>query len=47
MKLAGTKTLSSQVQKGMNEKTIRTTWNTELTKFKTIRKKYLLYADFE
>lgn len=47
VKLAGTKTLSSQVQKGMNEKTIRNTWNTELATFKTIRKKYLLYADFE
>lgn len=46
-KLSGNKTLATQVKKGMNEKAIKATWKTSLNKFKAIRKKYLLYKDFE
>jgi uncharacterized protein YbbC (DUF1343 family) len=46
-KLAGTKELRKQIEKGMGEGEIRTTWQKDLTAFKKIRKKYLLYKDFE
>lgn len=46
-KLAGNQTLASQIQKGMSESDIRTSWKPKLSKFKVIRKKYLLYKDFE
>lgn len=47
VKLAGTNVLSEQIQKGMTEKAIRISWKKEITQFKTLRKKYLLYKDFE
>ena len=47
IKLAGKASLAGQIEKGMNEKTIKATWKTQLAKFKVIRKKYLLYKDFE
>lgn len=46
-KLAGTKQLRVQIQKGMTETQIRRSWKKELDAFKEIRKKYLLYRDFE
>jgi uncharacterized protein YbbC (DUF1343 family) len=46
-KLAGTKRLITQIEKGMDEKSIRKTWQPQLASFKKIRKKYLLYKDFE
>jgi hypothetical protein len=46
-KLAGNATLMQQLRDGASEKTIRNTWEPGLTAFKKIRKKYLLYKDFE
>ncbi|MFH1004455.1 MAG: DUF1343 domain-containing protein [Bacteroidota bacterium] len=45
--LSGNQTLKKQIQDGMNENDIRKTWEPELKKFMEIRKKYLLYKDFE
>jgi len=42
-KLAGTKTLQTQIEQGITEDEIRNSWNEALEKFKTIRQKYLLY----
>jgi uncharacterized protein YbbC (DUF1343 family) len=44
-KLTGTNTLRKQIQDGIPEATIRKSWEPGLTKFKAIRKKYLLYKD--
>jgi uncharacterized protein YbbC (DUF1343 family) len=44
-KLAGTDLLAQQIKKGLTEEDIRKSWEPALSKFKTIRKKYLLYAD--
>jgi uncharacterized protein YbbC (DUF1343 family) len=46
-KLAGNAQLMQQIKKGMTEEAIRQSWQPALTKFKDIRKKYLLYPDFE
>ncbi|MBE0640561.1 MAG: DUF1343 domain-containing protein, partial [Bacteroidales bacterium] len=46
-KLAGTDALRQQIISGWNEEQIRESWQPELKKFKQIRKKYLLYPDFE
>jgi uncharacterized protein YbbC (DUF1343 family) len=46
-KLAGTSQLRQQIQSGMIAQQIRATWTAELTTFQKIRKKYLLYKDFE
>ena len=46
-KLAGTDKLRKQIQAGMSEEAIRATWAKELADYKKMRKKYLLYADFE
>lgn len=46
-KLAGTTALRQQIIKGMDAATIYATWQDDLADFKQIRKKYLLYADFE
>jgi uncharacterized protein YbbC (DUF1343 family) len=46
-KLAGNTTLQKQIVKGMSEAEIRTTWMPAIAKFKKVRKKYLLYPDFE
>lgn len=46
-KLAGNDQLKQQVKKGLSEAAIRKSWQPGLMAFKTIRKKYLLYPDFE
>lgn len=46
-KLAGTDILRKQIKKGMNEEEIRATWKADIQAFKNIRKRYLLYPDFE
>ena len=46
-KLSGNKVLEEQIKKGMTEQEIRSTWETELAAFKIIRKKCLIYPDFE
>ncbi|MBS1742509.1 MAG: DUF1343 domain-containing protein [Bacteroidetes bacterium] len=45
--LAGNDLLMKQVKENMTEEQIRKSWQTDLEKFKAIRKKYLLYTDFE
>lgn len=47
IKLSGTKELEEQIKAGLNEEEIRQTWQDGLENFKKIRKKYLLYTDFE
>ncbi len=42
-KLAGTKKLQQQIERGLSEKEIRETWQNDLDEFKKIRKKYLIY----
>ena len=42
-KLAGTKKLQEQIEKGMSEHAIRTSWEEGLHHFKEMRKPYLLY----
>lgn len=42
-KLAGSDTTRKQIIAGLTETQIRATWQTDLDKYKTIRKKYLLY----
>lgn len=44
---AGNATLQQQIKDGLTEDQIRKTWEPGLQKFKVIRKKYLLYPDFE
>ncbi|MFL5772870.1 MAG: exo-beta-N-acetylmuramidase NamZ domain-containing protein [Flavisolibacter sp.] len=46
-KLAGTASLLQQVTSGASENDIRKSWQPKLDEFKTIRKKYLLYKDYE
>lgn len=46
-KLAGNSKLREQIHAGKSETEIRKSWQPELDAFKKIRKKYLLYADFE
>ncbi|MGZ3880388.1 MAG: exo-beta-N-acetylmuramidase NamZ family protein [Flavisolibacter sp.] len=46
-RLAGTDELMKQIKDGKSEQEIRTSWEPKLTEFKKIRKKYLLYPDFE
>ena len=46
-KLAGTKELRKQIEDGMTAEDIAATWQKDVSAFKTIRKKYLLYKDFE
>ncbi|KAA5537007.1 DUF1343 domain-containing protein [Taibaiella lutea] len=45
IKLAGTDKLQKQIQQGFSEDEIRKGWEPDLTKFKVIRKKYLLYKE--
>ena len=45
--LAGNDVLMQQIKKGLSEKAIRKSWEPALADFKVIRKKYLLYKDFE
>ena len=46
-KLAGNNLLWQQVKSGQSEDAIRASWEPALNAFKIIRKKYLLYPDFE
>jgi uncharacterized protein YbbC (DUF1343 family) len=46
-RLAGNDMLMQQIKDGVSEKEIRKSWEDGLIKFKAIRKKYLLYEDFE
>jgi uncharacterized protein YbbC (DUF1343 family) len=46
-KLAGNNELWQQISFGVSEEEIRKTWEPKLEEFKKIRKKYLLYEDFE
>jgi uncharacterized protein YbbC (DUF1343 family) len=46
-KLAGNASLMQQLKEGSSEAAIRNSWETQLVAFKKIRKKYLLYKDFE
>lgn len=46
-RLAGTNELMEQLKAGKPEKEIRASWQPKLEAFKKIRKKYLLYDDFE
>ncbi|WP_029906460.1 exo-beta-N-acetylmuramidase NamZ domain-containing protein [Prevotella sp. 10(H)] len=43
--LAGTNTLRLQITKGLNADNIRKSWEKDLNKYRTIRQKYLLYAE--
>jgi len=45
--LAGSSDLRLQILKGMTEDEIRATWQDDLSRFKLVRQKYLLYQDFE
>lgn len=46
-KLAGTAELRQQIEAGKTEVEIRQSWQPKLNAFKTVRKKYLLYPDFQ
>jgi uncharacterized protein YbbC (DUF1343 family) len=46
-KLAGSDNLRNQIREGKNEEEIRLSWKEDIRAFKTVRKKYLLYTDFE
>jgi uncharacterized protein YbbC (DUF1343 family) len=46
-RLAGNDILIQQIKNGFDEELIRESWQAELNEFKKIRKKYLLYKDFE
>jgi uncharacterized protein YbbC (DUF1343 family) len=45
--LSGNAVLKQQIISGMSEDDIRKSWQDDLSKYKIIRKKYLLYPDFE
>ena len=46
-RLAGNDILMQQIKDGVSEDEIRKSWKSALDNFKKIRKKYLLYKDFE
>lgn len=46
-KLMGTSELRKQIENGIPENEIRASWQPQLNEYKTTRKKYLLYPDFE
>ena len=46
-KLAGNSTLMQQIKDGKSEEEIRKSWEPALKEFKIIRKRYLIYKDFE
>ena len=46
-KLAGTDQLREQIIAGWTEEQIRNSWADDLAAYKAMRKKYLLYEDFE
>lgn len=45
--LCGSKKMQEQIKNGATEDEIRASWKADITAFKIIRKKYLLYKDFE
>ena len=45
--LAGNKSLQTQIESGMTAEELSVTWQSDVIEFKLIRKKYLLYEDFE
>ena len=45
-RLAGTSELKGQIESNLNVLEIQNSWTSPLTKYLTIRKKYLLYKDF-
>ncbi|MCB9033011.1 MAG: DUF1343 domain-containing protein [Chitinophagales bacterium] len=47
VKLAGTNDLKNQIKNGNSANQIKATWQNNIDQFKVIRKKYLLYKDFE
>jgi uncharacterized protein YbbC (DUF1343 family) len=46
-KLAGNSELMQQIKDGKSEEQIRNSWQADIENFKMIRKKYLIYKDFE
>jgi len=46
-RLSGTDVLMQQIKDGKSEEEIRKSWEPKLSEFKVVRKKYLLYEDFE
>ncbi len=46
-KLCGTESIRRQIEAGKTAEEIRTSWQGDIAKFKTLRKGYLLYEDFE
>ena len=46
-RIAGNKILENQIKDGISEREIRLSWKAEIDNYKKIRKKYLLYKDFE
>ncbi len=46
-RIAGNKILENQIKNGISEREIRLSWKAEIDNYKKIRKKYLLYKDFE
>jgi len=46
-RLAGNSTLREQIMKGVSVEKIRASWQPDLITYKALRKKYLLYKDFE
>lgn len=46
-RLAGNDILMQQIKDGVSENEIRKSWEPDLSNFKKIRKKYLLYKDFD
>ncbi|MFN3939774.1 MAG: DUF1343 domain-containing protein, partial [Chitinophagales bacterium] len=46
-KLAGNDLLMQQIKAGLTEEEIKISWQEDLNRFKSLRKKYLIYPDFE
>ncbi|MFT5479616.1 MAG: hypothetical protein ACI9NN_000574, partial [Bacteroidia bacterium] len=46
-KLAGTPELQKQIEAGKSQNDIYASWAPGIRDFKIVRKKYLLYSDFE
>ena len=46
-RIAGNKKLEEQIKNGTSEKEIRESWSKGISNYKKMRKKYLLYKDFE
>ena len=46
-RIAGNKILENQIISGVSENQIRLSWKNDINSYKKIRKKYLLYKDFE